>query len=439
MKSLLWAAVLGALVLLVPAGEGAAAREKTIYSFCSQSRCADGSQPNEGLIDVNGTLYGTTYYGGVPLCGGGGCGTLFSLDPGTGAETVLYSFCKKTNCTDGARPFSGPIAVNGTLYGTTGGGGNGASCAGGCGTVFSLDPSTGAETVLYTFCIQTECADGANPAGSLIDVNGTLYGATAVGGANCTGEGGCGTIFSLDPGTGAETVLYSFCSKTNCADGAFPFGDLIDVNGTLYGTAGGGANCTGIGGCGTIFSLAPGTGAETVLYSFCSKTNCTDGAIPAGSLIDVNGVLYGTTYVGGLDRCARFRPHGCGTVFSLDLSTGAEAALYSFCSQTNCTDGAFPEGGLINVNGVLYGTTGSGGANVSRRKGGGTVFSLDLSIGAETVLYSFCGRKQCRDGSYPGGSLLKVRRKLYGTTLYGGVITQQQPQGAGTIFWIKTP
>jgi uncharacterized repeat protein (TIGR03803 family) len=381
MKSLLWSAVLGALVLLVPAGEGALARERTVYSFCSQSKCADGTQPND-LIDVNGTLYGTTYYGGVPLCGGGGCGTVFSLDPGTGAETVLYSFCSKTNCTDGARPFSGPIDVNGTLYGTTVGGGNGSSCGGGCGTVFSLNPSTGAEMVLYTFCGQTNCTDGAFPSG-LINLDGLLFGTTGEGGAGT----GCG---QMPPG------------------------------------------------CGTIFSLDPGTGAERVLYSFCSKTNCTDGALPAASLIDVNGVLYGTTYNGGLDRCARFRPHGCGTAFSLDLSTGAETALYSFCGQTNCTDGEFPEGSLINVNGVLYGTTLTGGTNVSRS--GGTVFSLNLSTGAETVLYSFCGRgKECRDGSDPGGSLLKVHRKLNGTTLDGGVTNDQWPQGAGTIFWIKTP
>ena len=57
---------------------------------------------------------------------------------------------------------------------------------------------TGAETVLYSFCSQTGCADGANPYGTLIDVKGKLYGTTGAG-----GDAGKGTAFSIDPSTGA--------------------------------------------------------------------------------------------------------------------------------------------------------------------------------------------------------------------------------------------
>jgi uncharacterized repeat protein (TIGR03803 family) len=191
----------------------------------------------------------------------------------------------------------------------------------------------------------------------LIDVNGTLYGTTANGGANGTG----GTVFALDPTTGAETVLYSFCSQQNCTDGESPYAGLIDVNGTLYGTTHNG----GVAGYGTLFALNPTTGAETVLYSFCSQTNCADGAEPLGSVIDVNGTLYGTTVWGGTgSNCGL----GCGTVFSFNPVTDAEAVLWSF---GNGTDGQNPYARLIDLNGKLYGTTVVGGAN-----GDGTAFVL---------------------------------------------------------------
>jgi len=131
----------------------------------------------------------------------------------------------------------------------------------GCGTVFSLDPTTGTETVLYSFCNQTICTDGLQPDGSLIDVKGRLYGTTQQGGSNANcgygGEGGCGTVFVIDLGTRKETVLYSFCSQANCADGQFPLANLIAVNGALYGTTElGGPNCEGTGECGgTVFAI----------------------------------------------------------------------------------------------------------------------------------------------------------------------------------------
>jgi len=240
---------------------------------------------------VKGTLYGTTAGGGNIY------GTAFALDPKNGTETVLYSFCQEQNCADGAEPGATVINVNGTLYGTTITGGA-FSCGNGngCGTVYSIDPTTDAETVVHSFGNGT---DGIDPLANLIDVNGTLYGTTVAGGITGCGSFGCGTVFSIDPKTGAEKVLYSFCSQPNCADGASPESSLIAVRGTLYGAtnAGGGKGCGGAG-CGTVFSIDLNTGSEKVLYAFCRQENCTDGEIPYG-LIAVKGSLYGTTYAGG--------------------------------------------------------------------------------------------------------------------------------------------
>jgi hypothetical protein len=58
-----------------------------------------------------------------------------------------------------------------------------------------------------------------------------------------------------------------------------------------------------------VFSLDPATGAETVLYEFCSRKNCTDGWGPQAGLVHVKDGLYGTTPSGGAD--------GYGTVFAI--------------------------------------------------------------------------------------------------------------------------
>jgi uncharacterized repeat protein (TIGR03803 family) len=92
----------------------------------------------------------------------------------------------------------------------------------------------------------------------------------------------------------------------------------------------------------------PAQAQETVLHSF---GNGSDGAIPYAGLSYANGVLYGTTQIGGAN--------GKGTVFQITTS-GAESVLYSFAGGN---DGETPSSSLTSVNGVLYGTTLNGGSN----------------------------------------------------------------------------
>ena len=286
---------------------------------------------------------------------------------------VLYSFCPQSGCADGAQPVAGLIMdAAGNLYGTTRIGGAGVDCGGpSCGVVFKLAPD-GTQTVLYSFCPQSGCADGAGPrAGLLMDAAGNLYGTTFSGGAQ-----GSGVVFKLAP-DGTETVLYSFCSQANCTDGLQPFAGLImDAAGNLYGTTkvGGTGGTGGAFGQGVVFKLAP-DGTQTVLYSFCSQANCTDGSTPlAGLIMDAAGNLYGTTVTGGGTPNPDLPPPSTGVVFAL-APDGTETVLYSFCSQLpNCTDGASPGAGLImDAAGNLYGTTALGGIAPGNS---GVVFAL---------------------------------------------------------------
>jgi uncharacterized repeat protein (TIGR03803 family) len=265
--------------------------ETVVHSFTQQAN--DGGAPNGDLIDVNGTLYGTTHAGGAK-----NCGTVFSITP-SGHETMLYSF---KGGADSRYPLAGLTNVSGTLYGTTEGDPYG------YGTVFKITTS-GAQTVLHTF----RGADGAYPEATLTNVGGKLYGTTTYGGAN-----GLGTVFSVTP-SGRERVLHSFAGG---ADGESPSSPLTNVGGAFFGlTSRGGGS-----GKGTIFRIAT-SGSESILYSFTGAMageNGTNGENPFGRLLYLNGMLYGTTYRGGIfSDCAGWGNPGwgigCGTLFRIPV------------------------------------------------------------------------------------------------------------------------
>jgi uncharacterized repeat protein (TIGR03803 family) len=133
-------------------------------------------------------------------------------------------------------------------------------------------------------------------------------------------------------------------------NGALPGGGLVSLGDSLYGTTrGGGSGKCGFGvdGCGIAFKMST-TGKMQILYSF----HATDGTSPDAPLAAVRGVLYGTTGSGGSDCKGE-----CGTIFSLSTS-GKERVLHSFGPRYD-----FPNGGLLYLNGALYGTTGEGGTH----------------------------------------------------------------------------
>jgi uncharacterized repeat protein (TIGR03803 family) len=207
-------------------------------------------------------------------------------------------------------------------------------------------------------------------------------------------------MLSLVAGAQAQTftVLHNF---TESPDGSNPYnGGLVqDAAGNSYGnTKAGGSSDDGV-----VFKVSK-TGKETVLHSFTG----TDGAQSYGTLIrDRAGHLYGVAYEGG--------GNGSGVAFQID-DTGKETVLYNFCSLTNCADGGFPVGGLVEVGGKLYGTTPNGGDYECDSGNCGVVFQLDKS-GEETVLHNFEGE----DGALPQTDLiLGGDGFLYGVTANGG-------------------
>ncbi len=431
-----------ALVILVgvPIGTAqSASTEELIYRFQGGS---DGFWPAGSLLaDKAGNLYGTTAEGGRTgtSCGHGlyGCGTVFELTPpaqagGPWTHTVLYSF---KGGVDGYDPGAALVAdKNGNLYSTTAAGGTGNCVEGGatgCGTIFELMRPASLDAqwihrVLYSFTGNPSGkgnGDGALPSGVVFDEAGNLYG-TADGGGFCetpvdSGPICYGIVFELaapDQSGAAwtESVLYRF----GMAGLSNPHGGVImDVQGNLYGTT-----YLGTNGLGGVFELMPPSSSgdswteNTLLdFSFSDGSDINGGA-PNGALVfDAAGNLYGTTLMGG--------PANQGTVFQLappasPAGSWTETVLYSFQSAP---DGNSPLANVIFDNGGnLFSTTWQGG---NYGDNGGTVFELTPPTPqgggwTETALHMFGAGN---DGAEPtAGLIFGPGGALYGTTTTGG-------------------
>jgi uncharacterized repeat protein (TIGR03803 family) len=255
------------------------------------------------------------------------------------------------------------------------------------------------------------------------DTQGNLYGTTAWGGSKATqciriGVGGCGTVFKLAPnGTGgfSWTQIYQFQGPPN--DGSVPQGALIaDAAGNLYGTTADGGTYN----AGTVYELSPAAGGgwtEKVLYNF---TGGDDGRNPVGALVfDAGGNLYGATETGG--------PLQYGVVFELSPngSGWTESVLHTFYSSPGGADGYYPSGPLlIDAAGNVYGAAYSGGTPAD-----GVIFELSPGAGGgwtETVLYNFTGGS---DGYGPGNLIFDSSGQIYGTAQFAG-----GPGYQGTVF-----
>jgi len=300
----------------------------TVYSFLT-GYGYDPTAPLGGVIQgADGNFYGTTYYGGAGLGGGG---AVFKLTP----SAVLTTVCSfPETSVDSSSPSGGLVqGTDGNFYGTSPPVNSGSDD----GTVFRCTPG-GTLTAL--------AHGNFGPAGRLIQAtDGNLYGLTVDG-----GPGGYGTVFKIDP-TGAVTTIYNFGSAST--DGRGPSGWLVQASGgNLYGVTSRG----GAGSSGTFFKVTSG-GILTTLHSFVYKT---DGSSPNAGLVQAtDGNFYGTTGLGGTN--------GNGAIFRI-TEAGELTNLYSFSEANGATNA-----GLMQASdGNLYGTTVAGSAS------GGTVFSLTI-------------------------------------------------------------
>jgi len=329
---------MGTVFKINPAGV-----ETVLHSFTGG---AGGSGPLAGLFrDSEGNFYGTTWNcapSTIPPCG-----TVFKLDTSK-VFSVIYVF---NGPGDGSQPNSKLVSINGELYGTTVAGGTG-PCSFGCGTIYKVS-KTGSESVLYSFRGRV---DGTGPQGLVRDSAGNLYGATF---QSCTTNIpslqdsddcglGFGNVFELDT-HGTFKVIHTFNYP---AEGGGPVRRVIrDVNGIIHGTteSGGDSNCN----CGVVYRL-DANGNETILHKFFGRQS---GSMPYGGLLDVAGTLFGTTISDGGDLSCPLNDH-CAVLFQVGKS-GHYTVLHHF---TGGIDGLSPVGELtLGTDGSIFGVTQAGG------------------------------------------------------------------------------
>jgi len=336
--------------------------------------------------------------------------------------TTLHAFCRVANCADGQHPMAGLlIDAAGDLYGTTRDGGKY-----GYGLVFKLIPNADktkyTEHILKSFCAHAGCPEGSHPAAELImDADGNLYG-TALGG----GKYGNGVAFKMKPVANgwSYAAIHSFCHDTNCTDGRFPdtgftyagqaSGAPWDGSSPLFATT----NSGGANNMGSVYELRPAGSGWTyqVIHSFSS------GFFSGPVVMTPSGDLFGVTTEGG--------KYGDGTLFRLAAGTWSEATLHNFCAETNCTDGYYPYGRLaVDAAGNLFGTASQGG---SGQLAAGVAFEYTPGSGY-SVIYNFCSRQDCGDGSNPAaGMIMDAGGNLLGTTTVGG-----KREDGGTAFMLS--
>lgn len=323
----------GTLFKVPPRGEAT-----VLHSFASNPE--DGRNPQGGIVRAtDGTLYGTTAYGGR-----NSHGTLFRVDPDGQNYRLIRHFGDTLG--EGQTPLGAILAENdGWLLGTTYDGGRT-----GHGTIFACKQDGSEFRTLHSF--DNKEADGAHPcAGVVRSANGTLYGMTMD-----HGGAGAGTVFRLNRDGSEFAVLHTFHSQDG--DGANPRGELvINSEEVLFGTTSAG----GQWGLGTVFRLNPNGTAYVILHHF----NGAEGAFPqSGLALGPDRRLYGTT-LGGASLY--------GTLFRMREDGKHYTILHRFGDSAQ--DGRTPLCGLsFGPDGVLHGTLQDGGSG-----GMGTLFSLEIN------------------------------------------------------------
>jgi uncharacterized repeat protein (TIGR03803 family) len=434
-----YATATGTLPVTVASGSTSTPTSPILPNFGNQP---DGWQPWGSLTLVGSTLYGYTAYGGAVQAESAPAtppasfpmpqaGAIFKINPdGTGYQ-VVHSFGGLVTgpmgsvIADGESPHHDSLRIAGNeLIGATVFGGDANQ-----GVLYAYNYVTGTYRIIH----ELNGFSKENPAGSSADgaqphsnpmpspvSPGVLYGLTSEGGSK-----GDGTLYQVNLDGSGFQVLRHFKKLDGQGDidanGYDPHGFVIQIGSVLYGmTREGGIvdKKNAPDGGGVVFSFNLTSGVYTVLHAFIPKPQShpmyDDGFGPDhGGLLLVNGYLYGLATEGG-----RYKD---GILFRIQVSNGYYLKLHDFSGKDgipSVVDGSGPHGSLVlGPDGVtLFGMTSKGGTADN-----GVVFSFNTATYKVYVLKSFQGGPQ--DGDDGLDNVVVYQNHLYGLTKLGGSVT----------------
>jgi uncharacterized repeat protein (TIGR03803 family) len=375
-----------------------------IVSNFNQTGDTTGREPWKTLVaDSSENLWGVTDAG--PPAGGGG--TIYKVNLLTGVQTVVSRFGFGGTVPDAQLPTDIVSDGLGSYWGTTFFGTTQVSN----GTVFKLNPVTGAATVPIKFTGSSGATRGTGPRSLIYDGAGFLWGVTSGGGSPQNG-----TVFKVNRSTGAFSTVVEFTGNTGAFRGGQPLCSLVsDGAGNLWGTT--------IDGGGTIFKINTSTNAFTTVAQFTGSTGAVRGYFPSYRLTaDSVGNFWGTTQTGSVGNSSNY-----GTIFKVNIATGAFTTVKEFNLNSPVVPGFSPQTAMVrHANGDFWGAA----SNDSDRNG--SIFKVSPT-GEFTHMFAFTGSGGAVPGQRPlfCSMLSHTDGNLYGTAIEGG------SGGGGVLFRVR--
>lgn len=250
------------------------------------------------------------------------------------------------------------------------------------GALFSVNPATGARTVVSDFSNPAQGVLGETPLDVTVDVSNILV---------IDDEAlSSGALFSVDPTNGFRTVVSDF---TNPAQGPLSRNDVrgvaVDAAGNILVIDGG----TGRQGLrGVLFRVNSSSGTRTILSDFDDPAKGEQGDNLNGLAIDASGNIWVLALIGGPDEL------GVRSLFKVDPATGARTVVSNFRDPAQGREGGDPTDVAIDASGNILVIDREAGTN-----GGGMLFSVDPATGARTVVNDFGDPAQGVLGESPVG------------------------------------
>ena len=361
-----------------------------------------GSKPGGVALGPGGAIYVVDTDAGT-----GANGVLFSVDPLTGMRTVLSNFGVAAQGPTGTDPVFLAVSATGHILVTDDDGGTDIPLdghPGGNGALFSVDPTNGRRTLLSDFGNGLQGATGVNPVG--VAIVPLINGGDALVVDFFAGTAGIGALFSVNPATGARTLLSDFGNPQqgplgfNPVDVSLgPHGDILVVDQHR----GGGLTP------GALFRVNPVNGSRTLLSDFTQAALGFSAGQPHGVVLGPDGDILVVTSNGGSGSTP-----GRGTLIRVNPVTGARTLVSDFGNSAQGPLGFNPEGVAVSGPGevlVLDIDALAPGGSVAR----GLLFRVSLATGTRTIVSNFSDIGQGRLGIdppdvdvEPDGSILVV-------------------------------